>query len=338
MVSTNHNCYIQPPVRHGQYEMEPRDDAERKLTALGRRQAAATGERLAAMARDDDTNFTAMHCSSMTRAIETADIIGRCLPGVPRTAPQDNLREGRPCNTIPGRSTPSRDRAAFVDGARIEAAFRALFHRSTEWEVVEPPPLPAAVEAAPAVVPSVGGVAADNAAVVDSGVGVGSGSGNGNGSGSGGSGGSGTPDTASVTRKHEFEVVVAHGNVIRFFIMRALQLPPEAWLRLSSKEKEDPFKIIPAICLLHLVPHMPEGMSVKVFGPLTRSLTGSTHSLTPPPLHSFVRLRSPQTAFNCSITYIVIKPDGRVSLRSLGDTGHLSMEETTFSQHLGYNW
>lgn len=29
------------------------------------------------------------------------------------------------------------------------------------------------------------------------------------------------------------EVVVAHANVIRYFVCRALQLPPEAWLRLS---------------------------------------------------------------------------------------------------------
>jgi serine/threonine-protein phosphatase PGAM5 len=34
-------------------------------------------------------------------------------------------------------------------------------------------------------------------------------------------------------QKHEFEVIVGHGNVIRYFTCRALQLPPEAWLRLS---------------------------------------------------------------------------------------------------------
>ena len=79
---------------------------------------------------------------------------------------------------------------------------------------------------------------------------------------------------------------------------------------------------------------------MKVFPPLTRSLTGSAHTLTPPPLHtrSYGNALSKWVAFNCSITYIVIKPNGRVSLRSLGDTGHLSMEETSFSQHLGYNW
>ena len=35
------------------------------------------------------------------------------------------------------------------------------------------------------------------------------------------------------TQEHEFEIIVCHGNVIRYFFMRALQLPPEAWLRLS---------------------------------------------------------------------------------------------------------
>ena len=34
-------------------------------------------------------------------------------------------------------------------------------------------------------------------------------------------------------QRHEYEIVVCHGNVIRFFALRALQLPPEAWLRLS---------------------------------------------------------------------------------------------------------
>jgi len=32
--------------------------------------------------------------------------------------------------------------------------------------------------------------------------------------------------------RHEFEIIVCHANVIRYFFCRALQLPPEAWLRL----------------------------------------------------------------------------------------------------------
>jgi serine/threonine-protein phosphatase PGAM5 len=76
--------------------------------------------------------------------------------------------------------------------------------------------------------------------------------------------------------EHEFEVVVCHANVIRYFLMRALQLPPEAWLRLSL--------------------------------------------------------------FNCSITYIMIQPNGYVTARLIGDTGHIPYEETTFSGSHGYNW
>ena len=76
--------------------------------------------------------------------------------------------------------------------------------------------------------------------------------------------------------KHEFEIVVAHGNIIRFFFCRALQLPPEAWLRIST--------------------------------------------------------------FNCSITYIMIYPNGYVSCRMLGDVGHLGYDNTSFSGSHGYNW
>ena len=75
---------------------------------------------------------------------------------------------------------------------------------------------------------------------------------------------------------HEFEVIVCHGNVIRYFVMRALQLPPEAWLRLSL--------------------------------------------------------------FNCSITYLTVQPNGYVTARMIGDTGHIPYEETTFSGSFGYNW
>jgi len=43
-----------------------------------------------------------------------------------------------------------------------------------------------------------------------------------------------TPKEEEEDVKHEFEIVVCHGNVIRYFFCRALQLPPEAWLRLCT--------------------------------------------------------------------------------------------------------
>jgi serine/threonine-protein phosphatase PGAM5 len=76
--------------------------------------------------------------------------------------------------------------------------------------------------------------------------------------------------------KHEFEVIVCHGNVIRYFFCRALQLPPEAWLRMS--------------------------------------------------------------VFNCSITYIVLRPNGLVSARMMGDIGHLDYDECSFSMYHGLVW
>jgi serine/threonine-protein phosphatase PGAM5 len=75
---------------------------------------------------------------------------------------------------------------------------------------------------------------------------------------------------------HEFEIIVCHANVIRYFFCRALQLPPEAWLRMSI--------------------------------------------------------------FNCSLTYLTIRPNGNVSARMLGDIGHLRYNESTFSGNYGFKW
>jgi serine/threonine-protein phosphatase PGAM5 len=83
-------------------------------------------------------------------------------------------------------------------------------------------------------------------------------------------------DETSNNELDEFEIIVCHGNVIRYFLCRALQLPPEAWLRFST--------------------------------------------------------------FNCSITYLVIRPEGMVVARSVGDTGHLNYEQLTFSGYPGLKW
>jgi serine/threonine-protein phosphatase PGAM5 len=83
-------------------------------------------------------------------------------------------------------------------------------------------------------------------------------------------------DETSNNELDEFEVIVCHGNMIRYFLCRALQLPPEAWLRFST--------------------------------------------------------------FNCSITYLVIRPEGLVVCRSVGDTGHLNYDQTTFSGYFGLKW
>ncbi|XP_046454650.1 serine/threonine-protein phosphatase PGAM5, mitochondrial-like isoform X1 [Daphnia pulex] len=68
-------------------------------------------------------------------------------------------------------------------------------------------------------------------------------------------------------KEDSYEILVCHANVIRFFVCRALQFPPEAWLRMS--------------------------------------------------LH------------NASVTWIAIRPSGRVVLRALGDCGHLPPAKLT---------
>lgn len=75
---------------------------------------------------------------------------------------------------------------------------------------------------------------------------------------------------ASVSQeKDSYEVIVCHANVIRYFVCRGLQIPPEAWLRMS--------------------------------------------------LH------------NGSITYMVVRPDGRVALRQLGDCGFMAPDKLSLT-------
>lgn len=68
---------------------------------------------------------------------------------------------------------------------------------------------------------------------------------------------------------HErFELVVCHGNVIRYFLFRVLQLDPQAWLRLSI--------------------------------------------------------------YNCGITWVRIYSNGKVSVRMVGDVGHIPSEKISY--------
>lgn len=68
-------------------------------------------------------------------------------------------------------------------------------------------------------------------------------------------------------KEDSYEIFVCHANVIRYFVCRALQLPPEAWLRFS--------------------------------------------------LH------------NCSMTWIAIRPSGRVSVYTVGDCGFIPSGKLT---------
>lgn len=182
-------------IRHGQYVSD--QARSEQLTQLGRLQAEKTAERLKQMPH----KFDRILYSDMPRATETAEIISKTLPEVPRKM-CSMLREGAPPVHPSPKLSRANDERSFRDGARIEAAFRQYFHR---------------------------------------------------------------PDKDQ--EEDSYELIICHANVIRYFICRALQLPPQAWLRMSIA--------------------------------------------------------------HCGITIFAIRQDGRVSLRAMGDTGHL--DYPTFS-------
>lgn len=71
-------------VRHGQYNTESEDDAERYLTAVGRQQAEATGKRLQTLlASGQLAPVKTVYFSTMTRATETCQLI---LPQITQSA------------------------------------------------------------------------------------------------------------------------------------------------------------------------------------------------------------------------------------------------------------
>ncbi|EAW54825.1 phosphoglycerate mutase family member 5, isoform CRA_a, partial [Homo sapiens] len=95
-------------------------------TGTGREQAELTGLRLASLG----LKFNKIVHSSMTRAIETTDIISRHLPGVCKVS-TDLLREGAPIEPDPPVSHWKPEAVQYYeDGARIEAAFRNYIHRA----------------------------------------------------------------------------------------------------------------------------------------------------------------------------------------------------------------
>lgn len=186
-------------VRHGQYHVGAKSEADRTLTELGFEQADRTGARLASF----NLPLTNMVSSTMIRALQTADQIAKHLPETTVVLKPDPLLcEGAPFPPEPRAGSFRPELHYHVDSSRIEAAFRKYFHRAD-------------------------------------------------------------PDQSG----DSFELVVCHANVIRYFVCRALQLPPEAWLRISLK--------------------------------------------------------------HASLTWITIRPDGRASVRTLGDAGHLPPDKLT---------
>ena len=195
-------------VRHGQY-VNAKTDLGRVLTPLGREQAKLTGRRLNEMYGSSSSipgrKIDNIVYSTMTRAIETCNLIREELPPEIPAKPSESIREGCVYPPVPQHPTWQPSAEEFEkDGKRIENCFKENVHRAN--------------------------------------VGV---------------------------NENTTTLYVCHGNVIRYFFMRALQLPPSAWLRLSVA--------------------------------------------------------------NGSITTMSISPDGRVSVSTLGNSGHFPAEKITYN-------
>jgi len=235
-------------IRHGQYDESSREDEKRILTPLGRTQARLTGERLSRMIQAkidekagpieggsggeeekegeaDNTRIIikAIRVSNMARAKETAELIRTALNLNLDLIVDADLNEGRPAHVIPGGSADKPRMtvdSVSEDGPRIERAFQRYFHRARilvqggegEGEGEGDGKEEEKKEEEQKITTSVDPADSDSP----------------------------TNEKKKKNKQkrlkptHEFEIVVCHGNVIRFFFLRALQLPPEAWLRLCS--------------------------------------------------------------------------------------------------------
>jgi len=155
----------------------------------------------------------------MLRARQTADIIAGVL-GTEVSDYDGILNEGTPCIHHPGGvdiDSGSKLSRLLQDAPRLEAAFNKFVHRKTNLKKAEQAIKKKSKEAEKI----------DEAFT---------GTGKNKDEDSKDSNGSGGEDGEKKKKKtqevvHEYEVVVCHMNVIRYFVCRALQLPPEAWLR-----------------------------------------------------------------------------------------------------------
>ncbi|CAI5442734.1 unnamed protein product [Caenorhabditis angaria] len=200
----DHNWDFRDPeslVDRKKYNKANEEEKEEIIGSSKEEQADLLGKRLAI----SDIKFDKLLMSTMNRATETANIIlGHFPDNFPRSS-SSMIEEGPPYPPVPEhREWRPAAPEFYSEAARIEAAYRKLFHRAPPSQ-----------------------------------------------------------------KQDSYELVVCHANVIRYFVCRALQFPPEGWLRMSLG--------------------------------------------------------------NCSLTWVVIRPSGNVSIRSIGDIGHLAPHKVSFT-------
>jgi len=226
-------------IRHGQYDETYEEDEKRKLTELGRKQAHLTGKRIAELIRGG---------SSITSATDSdgKSLFKPCQVGIIRVS---GMKRAMETAEIIGKSLPDNIIKAEPDPLLNEGIPAPIIPSRPELKIEEDLALNGErIEKAFQKYFS-----RSTNDIVSS---------------------PGSSTVGMDENKDQFEIIVCHANVIRFFFCRALQLPPEAWLRIST--------------------------------------------------------------YNCSLTYLMIMPSGRVGCRMLGDIGHLGYENSTFSMHHGF--
>jgi serine/threonine-protein phosphatase PGAM5 len=224
-------------IRHGQYDETYKQDEKRLLTPLGRKQATLTGQRIAEMIRGFDKEFGP--CNVTTLRVSDLTRAKETAEIIAEHLPKSVIRAAPDPLLNEGRPChhiPSGKMTSKIIQQTDEGHERIEKAFHTYFYRSEEPASSIETE--------------DQVASPE--------------------------DELKSDPLHEFEIIVCHANVIRYFICRALQIPPEAWLRLCT--------------------------------------------------------------FNCSLNYITIRPTGSVSIRMLGDIGHLGYDHSTFSMHHGFNW
>jgi len=194
-------------VRHGQYNL---DDKTHGLTELGKHQSRLTAQRFKQMQEGLKSDhygsykitWASLTSSDVCRAKETAEIIAEVLELEHNIDPL--LAEGYPCLTHPGNAANQlkkvRPARLSEESHRIETAFKKYCHRLRDYK--KKPKIKEEDEK----------IKEDFSPEKHHPI----------------------PETEEQEPEHQYEIVVCHMNVIRYFVMRSLQLPPEAWLRLRG--------------------------------------------------------------------------------------------------------
>jgi serine/threonine-protein phosphatase PGAM5 len=128
--------------------------------------------------------------------------------------------------------------------------------------------------------------------------------------------------------KHEFEIIVCHANVIRYIMCRYV----DCWIDTTVRYFEEQSSSLSHIFRCNSIAHKHVFVTSLLFFVRPCAVLNASALQLPP--EAWLRF----CPFNCSLTYLTIRPTGTVSCRMIGDIGHLPYSASTFSGHHGYNW